>query len=142
MISTKGRYALRVLVDMAEQGADALVPLHDVAKRQGVSEKYLQHVVKPLVSAGLLTGTSGRGGGYKLARPAKEIAALEVLEAAEGSISPVACLVAGAQPCERASACKTLPLWQRFYAMSRGFFGSITVADIAEGIDWDELGIE
>lgn len=133
MISTKGRYALRVLVDIAEQGADALVPLRDVAKRQGISEKYLQHVAKLLVGAGLLVGTSGRGGGYRLARPTEDVLVLEVLEAAEGSISPVACLVPGAEPCERAPRCKTLPLWQRYDAMTRELFGSVTVADVVAG---------
>ena len=133
MISTKGRYALRALVDIAEQGSDVLVPLRDVAKRQGISEKYLQHVAKLLVGAGILVGTSGRGGGYRLARSAGEILVIDVLEVAEGSISPVACLAPGAEPCERAPQCKTLPLWQRFDAMTRELFGSVTVADVVAG---------
>ena len=131
MISTKGRYAVRVLVDLAEQG-DKTVPLRDVAKSQGISEKYLQHVAKLLVNKGLLTGVSGKGGGYKLGRAADDITVLEVLEAAEGTIAPIACLAPDAPPCERASSCKTLPMWSRYYALTRDFFGSMTIADIVE----------
>lgn len=133
MISTKGRYALRLLIDVADQGDKTPVPLRDVAERQGISEKYLQHVSKQLVSAALLVGTSGRGGGYRLARSAEKIYVLEALEAAEGPLAPVACLKPDAKPCERAPYCKTLPLWQRFDALTRELFGSVTIADLAGG---------
>lgn len=133
MISTKGRYALRLLIDVTDQGDNTPVPLRDVAERQGISEKYLQHVSKQLVSASLLVGTSGRGGGYRLARSAEKIYVLEALEAAEGPLAPVACLKPDAKPCERAPYCKTLPLWQRFDALTRGLFGSVTIADLAGG---------
>lgn len=133
MISTKGRYALRVLVDLAEQGEGACEPLRDTARRQDISDKYLQHVAKRLVEKGLLVGVSGKGGGYRLAKPPANITALEVLEAAEGTIAPVACLAPDAPPCDRASQCKTLLLWKRYYAVTRSFFGGVTVADLAEG---------
>jgi Rrf2 family protein len=138
MISTKGRYAARILVHISEQGKDAIVPLRDVARRQAISEKYLQHVAKLLVGKGLLIGTSGKGGGYRLARPASQIDLLEVLEAAEGSLAPVACLAPGAAPCDRARTCKTLPLWKRYDSLLRDFFGSITIANVESG-HLDEL---
>lgn len=133
MISTKGRYALRVLVDLAEHGEDGLVTLRAVAGRQGISEKYLQHIAKLLVDAGIIAGVSGKGGGYRLARPAGRITALEALEATEGTMAQVACLQAGAEPCERMQTCKTLPLWQRFDAMVRDLFGSATIQDLVDG---------
>ena len=92
MISTKGRYALRVLIDLAEQGSDTPVPLKDIAKRQGISDKYLQHIAKNLVDRGLIVGTSGKGGGHLLARDPKDCSVTNVLTAAEGSLAPVACL--------------------------------------------------
>lgn len=133
MISTKGRYALRVLIDLAEQESDVPVPLKDIAKRQGISDKYLQHIAKMLVDCGLLVGTSGRGGGYLLARSPQECTVAEVLEAAEGTLAPVACLACGVQECDRALSCKTLPMWKRFDSMSHEFFRSITIADLANG---------
>lgn len=133
MISTKGRYALRVLVDLAEQGEGVRVPLRDVARRQQISEKYLQHIAKQLVNAGFVVGVSGKGGGYLLARPPEQMTAAEVIEAAEGTLAPVACLAEGAEPCEREPYCKTLPLWRRYGAMMREFLGSVTVADLVCG---------
>ena len=133
MISTKGRYAIRVLVDLADQGEDACVPLRDIASRQQISEKYLQHIAKRLVDAGVLQSVSGKGGGYRMARAASELSAMEVIEAAEGTLAPVSCLAPHAEPCERAAGCKTLPLWQRYDDVMRGFLGSITVRDLADG---------
>ncbi len=133
MISTKGRYALRVLVDLAEQGEGARAPLKDIAERQGISEKYLQRIVRTLVSAGLLEGTSGKGGGYRLTKRPDEYVAADVLELVEGTIAPVACLAKGAEPCERAATCKTLPMWKGFYEQELAYFGSITVASLLEG---------
>jgi Rrf2 family protein len=127
VISTKGRYALRMLADIAGQG-EGPQPLRDVAERQEVSEKYLQRVAKLLVDAGLLVGSSGKGGGYRLARDAERISVLEVLEATEGTVAPVACLAEGAEPCPRADGCATLPLWKEYYELTRDLFGSVTVA--------------
>ena len=133
MISTKGRYAVRVLADLAEHGKDGLVPLRDVSQRQSISVKYLQHITKLLVIRGILVGVSGKGGGYRLARPAEETNVFDVLEAAEGTMAPVACLVEGSPSCERADSCSTLSLWSRYYALMRAFFEGITVADIVNG---------
>ena len=133
MISTKGRYALRIFIDLTEQDAKSPVPLRDIARRQGVSEKYLQHIAKTLVDSGLLVGTSGKGGGYLMARPPQECTVGEVLEAAEGTLAPVACLACDTVECDRQSNCKTLPLWQRFDSLSRDFFASVTIADLVQG---------
>ena len=133
MISTKGRYALRIFIDLAEQDTSDPVPLKDIARRQGISDKYLQHIAKTLVDQGLLVGTSGKGGGYLMARPPQECTVAEVLEAAEGTLAPVACLACETVECDRSDSCKTLPLWQRFDSLSRNFFSSVTIADLAEG---------
>lgn len=127
MISTKGRYALRMLADIAGQDGGPQ-PLRDVAERQGISEKYLQRVAKLLVDADILVGSSGKGGGYRLAREPEAISVLEVLEATEGTIAPVACLADGAEPCPRAEGCATLPLWKEYYELTRDLFASVTVA--------------
>ena len=133
MISTKGRYALRVLIDLAEQRAVSPVPLRDIAARQGISEKYLQHIAKMLVDAGLLVGTSGKGGGYLPTLDPAECTVARVLAAAEGTLAPVACLACEVNDCDRADTCKTLPLWERFDSLTNDFFEGVTIADLAEG---------
>lgn len=133
MISTKGRYAVRVLIDMAERAEEGLIPLRDIAQRQGVSEKYLQHIARQLVDAGIVRGVSGKGGGYRLSRPADEITVYEVLEASEGRLAPVACLAADAEPCGRASTCKTLSMWKSFDETLRQFFDGVTIDELAKG---------
>lgn len=133
MISTKGRYALRVLVDLAEQGDGARARLKDIAKRQGISEKYLQQIARVLADCGMLDGASGRGGGYKLTGRPEDYIVSDVLEKVEGTIAPVACLVPGAPPCDRAPGCKTLPMWRGLYQAELAYLGSITIADLAEG---------
>ena len=136
MISTKGRYAVRVLVDLVEQGDNGFVPLKEIALRQGISEKYLQHVIKLLVQAGMVTGSSGKGGGYQLSCKPEDLSVFEVLEAAEGTLAPVACLAPNAAACDRAPQCKTLPMWQRYYETTRSFFEDISIADVASGKAW------
>ena len=135
MISTKGRYALRVLIDLAELGEEDPVPLKDIARRQGISEKYLQHIAKLLVDRGLIIGTSGRGGGYLMARKPEECTVADVLAATEGSLAPVACLACETVDCNRSDTCKTLPMWQQFDAMTRDYFSGVTIADLANGLD-------
>ena len=133
MISTKGRYALRVLIDLAEQRSDAPVPLKDIARRQEISEKYLQHIAKLLVDKGLLVGTSGKGGGYLMARAPEECTVADVLAAAEGTLAPVACVACETVDCDRSDTCKTLPLWQKFNTLTNDYFSSVTIADLANG---------
>ena len=112
MISTKGRYALRFLVDIAEHQAEGYVPLKDVAERQGISEKYLESIVKTLVRADVLTGLRGKGGGYRLRKSPDQYGVREILFLLEGPLVPVACLGPGDQSCDRMASCRTLPLWQ------------------------------
>ena len=133
MISTKGRYALRILIDLAEQEATTPVPLRDIAKRQNISEKYLQHIAKQLVDQGLIVGTSGKGGGYLMARAPQECTVADVLAATEGSLAPVACLACETAECERQDTCETFPMWQKFDEMTREYFGNVTIADLLSG---------
>lgn len=133
MISTRGRYAIRFMIDLAEQPDGTLVPLGDTAKRQGISKKYLEIVVKQLVAAGMVKGVSGKGGGYCLLREPHEYTALEVLQTTEGSLAPVACLRDSAEECPRRDHCQTLPMWTKFDSLVNSFFEDITIADLAEG---------
>ena len=133
MISTRGRYAIRFMIDLAEQPDGTLVPLGDTAKRQGISKKYLEIVVKQLVAAGMVKGVSGKGGGYCLLREPHEYTALEVLQTTEGSLAPVACLRDGAEECPRRDHCQTLPMWTKFDSLVNDFFEGITIADLAGG---------
>ncbi|MCR5040588.1 MAG: Rrf2 family transcriptional regulator [Clostridia bacterium] len=122
MITTKGRYALRVMIDLAEHEGEGHIPLKDVAERQGISKKYLEIIVRELVNAGFITGVSGKGGGYRLCRSPGEYTVGEILERMEGPIASVACLASGAAPCPRASDCATLPLWEEYDRLTRDFF--------------------
>lgn len=112
MISTKGRYALRFMIDLAENRDSGFIPLKDVAERQGISEKYLEIVVKELVKGGLLDTMRGKGGGYRLRYPPEEYNVKSILELMEGSLAPVACLESGHETCPRNADCRTLLLWQ------------------------------
>lgn len=130
MISTKGRYALRVMVDLAEHENEKWIPLKDVAQRQQISKKYLEIIVKDLVAAKMVTGVSGRGGGYRLCRRPEEYTVGEILEQMESSLAAVACLGKGALPCERASVCRTLPMWKEFDQMVHDYFYGKTLRDL------------
>lgn len=130
MISTKGRYALRVMIDLAEQGSDNYIPLKDIAIRQEISEKYLEIILKVLVKEKLLVGLRGKGGGYKLTRKPEDYSVGEVLELTEGTLATVACLAPDAKTCNHAENCRTLPMWKRFDTMVHDFFYGITLADL------------
>ena len=130
MISTKGRYAIRVMLDLAENGGESYIPLKDIAARQGISKKYLEIIVKDLVSAGFLVGASGKGGGYKLCRKPEEYTVGEIIELMEGPLAAVACLLDGAAPCPRASECETLPLWAEYDKLTHDFFYSKHLSDL------------
>ena len=114
MISTKGRYALRVMLDLAEHGNEGYIPLKDIAKRQAISDKYLESILKSLVKQKMLKGLRGKGGGYQLTRTPAEYSVGEILEVAEGTLAPVACLMDDAEDCPRANQCRTLPMWKFF----------------------------
>ena len=130
MISTRGRYAIKVMLDLAENGKDKCIPLKDIAERQQISKKYLEIIVKDLVVGGLVIGTSGKGGGYKLVRPPEEYTAGEIIELMEGSLTAVACLADGAKPCPRADICETLPLWVEYDKLTHDFFYSKRLTDL------------
>lgn len=130
MISTKGRYAIRVMLDIAANAVEAYVPLKDIARRQGVSKKYLEIIGKELVQGGFLVACSGRSGGYRLAKEPSDCRISDILIRMEGTLSPVACLREGADPCPRADGCLTLPMWKEYYEMTLSFFGSKTLADL------------
>lgn len=129
MISTRGRYALRVMIDLAEHIDEGYLPLQMIAKRQGISEKYLESILAVLSKAGLLDAVRGKGGGYRLSKPAKEYTAFEVLSLTEGTLAPVTCLERG-QQCENAVNCRTLPLWQGLDQVIAAYLCSYTLADL------------
>lgn len=130
MISTKGRYALRFLADVAGHQEDGYVPLKDVAKRQEISEKYLEIVIKELVRGGVLDALRGRGGGYRLKEPPASYTVKYILELTEGSMAPVTCLEPGQKACPRRVDCPTLPLWQGLEKTVSDYLSRFTLADL------------
>ncbi len=130
LISTKGRYALRVMIDLAENQGDGYVPLKETAERQEISEKYLEGILKTLVQEGLLTGLRGKGGGYRLTRSPESYTAGEVLRLTEGSLAPVACLGPQAKSCPRMSQCRTLGMWEGLNRLIEQYLDGITIADL------------
>lgn len=130
MISTRGRYALRVLIDLAEHQNGEYLPMREVADRQGISLKYLERILPLLTGARLVEGIHGKGGGYRLTREPSQYRVGEILRLTEGDLAPVACLSRGAAPCKRAPHCRTLPMWEKFYSMTNDYFDGITIADL------------
>ena len=130
MITTKGRYALRVMLDLAEHADASCVPLKEIAERQGISKKYLEIIVKDLVKSGLVKGIGGKGGGYRLVREPREYNVGEIIECAEGTLATVACLAQDAEACPRATACKTLPMWKEADELMRSFYRSKKLSDL------------
>jgi len=130
LISTKGRYALRVMIDLAEQNPEKFIPLEEIAIRQGISKKYLENILKSLVQQNFLKGLRGKGGGYKLTRKPEEYKVGEILEVTEGTLAVVSCLQADSVPCERKNFCKTLPLWKKFNQITHDFFFGISLKDL------------
>lgn len=131
MISTKGRYALRVMVDLA-QHTRGLIPLADVAQRQGISEKYLESIVSGLAKKGLVKSMRGKNGGYRLMKRPSEYTAAEILFASEGELAPVACLKGGRQ-CEHSAECLTVNMWANLQDVIYGYLSGITLEDLALG---------
>ena len=136
MISTRGRYAIRVMIDLAEQGHDGgYITLRDISERQEISKKYLEIIVRSLVTGGLIIGVSGKGGGYRLARKPEEYTIGEIVELMEGALSSVACLANRNYVCPRWDKCKTLPLWQEFDDLVRNFFYGKRLSDLLAAPD-------
>ena len=130
IVSTKGRYALRVMIDLAEHQAEGYIPLKTIAQRQGFSEKYLESIIVLLSRAGYLEGMRGKGGGYRLTREPGEYTVGSILRLTEGDLAPVACLSGPELKCERAATCRTLPMWRKFYNMTNEFFDGITLEEL------------
>lgn len=135
LISTKGRYALRVMADLAEHPSEGYIPLKEIAQRQEISEKYLEAIIKILVKARLLTGVRGKGGGYKLTHPPEQYTVGEVLRLTEETLAPVACLDETADVCPRAPNCCTLPVWRGLNRVINEYLDHITVADLIHSRD-------
>lgn len=130
MISTKGRYAIRLMLDLAEQNSDTPIPLDAIAARQDISKKYLESIVKTLVTNKLVKGASGKGGGYSLTRKPEEYTIYEILKTTEGSLATVACLEDAAEVCPRADKCKTVSMWRGYDEIFRDYFTNITIKDL------------
>ena len=130
MISTKGRDALRVMVDMAEHQAEGYLPLKEIAERQDISEKYLESIIKLLVRGKLLNGLRGKGGGYKLTKSPERYTVGDILRLTEDSLAPVACLEQGAASCPRMAVCRTLPMWKGLDKVISDYLDNITIADL------------
>ena len=130
IVSTKGRYALRVMIDLAEQNREAYVPLKEIAKRQNISQKYMEGIMTILSKNNFIEAIHGKGGGYRLNRNPEDYKVGDILRLVEGTLAPVACLECGAEPCERASECKTLPMWQKLDEMISGYLNDVSIADL------------
>ncbi len=130
LISTKGRYALRILVDMAEHQQEQNITLQEIARRQEISEKYLESIVRELVKKGIVSGQRGKGGGYRLCRAPEQINVGEILRCMEGSLAPVACLSEDAAPCRQAARCRTLDFWRGLNDVIGEYTGRFTIADM------------
>ncbi len=133
MISTRGRYALRVLIDLAEHGEDGYTPMKEVAERQDISLKYLERILPLLVSQNLVEGVHGKGGGYRLVKAPSAYTVGEVLRVTEGDLAPVACLECDAEKCNRTADCRTLPMWNELYKRIGDYLDSVTLADLMKG---------
>ena len=132
MISTKGRYAIRVMIDLAENNDGKNVPLKDIAERQEISKKYLEAIVKDLVASNLIKGSSGKGGGYSLIKKPDEYSIGEIIENTEGPLASVKCIADKSYKCPRKYMCQTLPMWEEFDEMVRNYFYSKKLSDLTK----------
>lgn len=130
MISTRGRYALRVMIDIAENSGGGFIPLDCIAERQNISEKYLERILAVLTRGKLLEGVRGKGGGYRLLREPEDYSVGDILRLTEGTLSPVACLKEGATPCARRLECKTLPVWKGLNDVITAYLDGITLKEL------------
>ena len=132
MISTKGRYALRVMLDLAEHGKENYVSLKDVAKRQNISMKYLEMIVSVLNKGNMVKSQRGKAGGYQLSKMPSEYTVGEIIQLTEKTLAPVMCLEENADTCQRAGECMTLPLWKKLDSMINGYLNSVTLEDVIQ----------
>ena len=129
MISTKGRYALRIMTDLAEHRNGGFIPMKEVAARQEISLKYIERIMPVLTKNNFVKGLHGKGGGYRLGRPPEQCVVGDILRLTEGSLAPVACLSCE-EPCERADSCRTIGMWRRFEEITNEYFDGITIRDL------------
>ena len=132
IVSTKGRYALRVMVHFATRGGDRYIPLSQIAEAEGISQKYLESIMATLSKAGFVDAVHGKGGGYRLNRTPGEYTVGSILKLTEGSLAAVSCTTQGPAACSRSSCCQTKPMWEKLDAMIDGFLESVTLADLME----------
>ena len=132
LISTRGRYALRIMLELAQYDQSPYMPLPLLAEKQGISEKYLESIVSLLVKGGLVEGVRGKGGGYRLRRPLQDYSAGEILRLTEGSLAPVSCLEGEENACPRAGQCHTLPMWTKLEGLINSYLDSVTLADLLD----------
>ena len=132
LISTKGRYALRIMIDLAEHQTDAFISLRGIAQRQEISEKYLESIIRMLVKARVVESLRGKGGGYRLKKDPDQYTVGSILRLTEESLAPVSCLEANAESCPRAGSCRTLALWQGLDKVIQDYLESVTIADLME----------
>ena len=130
IVSTKGRYALRVMVCLAQKDPAAYIPLKEIAEAEQISQKYLESIMATLSKAGMVDAVHGKGGGYRLNRKPEEYTVGTILKLTEGSLAPVSCTTQGAAACSRSTCCQTLPMWERLEKLIDDFFEGITLADL------------
>lgn len=130
IISTRGRYALRVMLDLAENGTGEYIAMKKIAERQGISLKYLERILPVLTQNGIVEGIQGKGGGYRLTRKPEEYKIGDILRLTEGDLAPVSCLQCGAKPCERRGECRTLPMWTKLHSMIGDYLDSVLLSDL------------
>ena len=130
IVSTKGRYALRVMVHFAQRGGEEYIPLKEIAESEGISQKYLESIMTTLSKAGFVDAVHGKGGGYRLNRKPEEYTIGSILKLTEGSLAPVSCTTQGPAACSRSTCCQTKPMWEKLDKMIDEFFEGITLADL------------
>lgn len=133
IISSKGRYALQVMIYLAGKDREEFIPLKEISGNVGMSQKYMESIARLLSKDGLIEGSSGHGGGYRLTREPDKYKVSEILRLSEGTLAPVACLKEDASPCERAQSCCTLPIWQGLAEVINKYFDGMTLADLKDG---------
>lgn len=130
MISTRGRYALRVIIDLAEHNSEGYTPLKDIAARQDISQKYAENIMTTLSKNGFVEAVHGKGGGYRLNRKPEEYRVGDILRLTEGSLAPVACLECGAEVCDKADECRTFPMWDKLNSLINDYLDQVTIGDL------------
>lgn len=132
LLVSKGRYAVRVMIDIAEHSDEKFIMMKDIAERQDISKKYLESILESLVKNNLVKGVRGKGGGYRLTRQPQDYTVYEILKSTESKLAVVDCLDSNAPPCKRSAFCKTLPMWKKFDELTREFFSNITLQNLLD----------